>query len=108
MRVLGSEQTQQVTGGINRASQDSSAQSKGRLLVSAVQETALGASTDATSATDVTRSLLPATVVPDVVAEDSGGLIYRHRFIRFDANRLAPGDPDVDDFNGFNDQGLSV
>lgn len=104
MKTLLPEQTQQVSGGIAR---ESSATAARRLQSGAgIQEIALTASTDSTNALDATRSFLPASIAPDVVAEDNAGVILRHRIVRFDANRLAPGDADIDDFNGFNDQGF--
>ena len=57
----------------------------------------------------LTQSIgLPALAGHDANADDSGRVIPRHRFVRLDANRLAPGDPDFEDFNGLNDQGLGV
>ena len=102
MKLLSLEHTLLVTGGVGRTS---STPDKGRLAIqSTVQETL---SSESCAADDLGRSL-PAALVIVAADEASSGLIHTQRFVRFDANRLAPGEPDVDDFNGFNDQGLSV
>ena len=98
MKLLSLEHTLLVTGGVGRTS---STPDKGRLAIqSTVQETQ---SPEQSATNDLGRSLPAALVIPSI-DETSSGLIHRHRFIRFDANRLAPVDPDLDEFNGFNDQ----
>ena len=61
----------------------------------AMETTALDV--DAALDAESTRQMKPAVVTDSFVPP-----------MRFDANRTAPGDPDDDKFNGFNDQGLRV
>ena len=102
MNLLSPEHTLLVTGGVGRAS---TITEKDRLAIRSIgQETR---SLDPSPTIDPGRSLPAARVIPSV-DETSSGLIHRHRFIRFDANRLAPGDTDFDKFNGFNDQDFAA
>jgi len=102
MNLLSPEHTLLVTGGVGRAS---SARDTSKVAILATVQEAQLSQSNTTS--DLGRSLSAALVTP-AIDETSSGLIHRQRFIRFDANWLAPGDPDVDEFNGFNDQGLGV
>lgn len=108
MKTLLPEQTQQVSGGIARAPHTTAAPTSARSTGGkGVTEFAPVTTAVLVNAADTTRSLLPASVGLGANADGSGGALF-HRFIRFDANRLAPGDPDVDDFNGLNDQSPSA
>jgi len=109
MKTLLPEQTQQVSGGIAREPHTTAATTSARSTGGkGVTEFAPVTTAVLVNAADTTRSPLPASVGLGVNADGSSGGALFHRFIRFDANRLAPGDPDVDDFNGLNDQSPSA
>ncbi len=102
MNRLSPEHTLLVTGGVGRSS---SARDTSKVAIPATVPEAQPSVPNAT--TDIGRSLPAALVIPSI-DETSSGLVHRQRFIRFDANRLAPGDPDADEFNRLNDQGSGV